>query len=161
MNAQIRAKLAKCQSEMKAWTTCYELYKTDQGNYPPHVNSHAIWQNKFMTTPVAYISTPPLDPFQDKNMDATTTLQWSHGSYHADWFPAVAPERVMQDETMYNMAKRGRILKSDSNFHVGNVYYIWSMGPDRIHAPNSLFDLYEASNGLTSYGDIVLVAGGA
>ena len=25
MNAQIRAKIAKCRSEMKAWETCYEL----------------------------------------------------------------------------------------------------------------------------------------
>ena len=159
MNAQIRAKIAKCNSEMRAWITTYEMYKADNNNYPPHVNSHPFWQNKYITTPVAYISTPPIDPFQDKLMDTTMT-QWSHLSYHADWFPMVDPLRVVEDPNLYAQAKRGKILWQDSNFHVGNVYYIWSMGPDRGHAIKDLFDIYNASNGLTSLGDIVIVAGG-
>jgi type II secretion system protein G len=163
MNAQIRAKIAKCHSEMKAWTTCYELYRFDNSFFPAHVPGHPPWQNKYMTTPIAYISAPPLDPFQD-DVQTATIQQWSHGSYHADYFGAISPNRVIQSESMYNLAKQGRILSDVGGYHVGNVYVIWSMGPDRIHAPSvngtAQFDLYDASNGLTSYGDIVVVAGG-
>lgn len=156
LNAQVRAKVAKCNSEMKVWLNTYEMYRLDCGNYPMHVDGHPLWQNKYMTTPVAYISAPPKDPFQESK-GSQGSLEWSHGSYHADYFPVVSPDRLIQDRTLWNRAKQGRIIAQPSGFHVGTVYYIWSMGPDYIHAPNSLFDIYQASNGLNSYGDIVVV----
>jgi type II secretion system protein G len=155
LNAQVRAKIAKCNSEMKVWLNVYEMYRLDNGNYPPHVNSHALWQNKYMTTPVSYISAPPKDPFQESK-GSQGTLEWSHGSYHADYFPAVSPVRLIQDPAKYSRALQGRLLFDANGFHGGTVYYIWSMGPDYIHAPKDLFDIYETSNGLSSFGDVVV-----
>lgn len=156
LNAQIRAKVAKCESEMNTWVKCYAMYRMDNNIFPPHFDGHPVWQNKPMTTPVAYISSPPMDPFQPEHNSIVGTLEWSHGSYHADYFPAVAPERLIQDPSLYNQAKQGRIMSIPQG-HTGTVYYIWSMGPDLIHAPKSLFDIYQPSNGLVSYGDIVKV----
>ncbi|MGC9329377.1 MAG: hypothetical protein ACP5I1_17210, partial [Candidatus Hinthialibacter sp.] len=98
----------------------------------------------------------PLDPFQQAKGNVQGTLQWSHGSYHADWFPVVSPVRLIQDPNLYSRALQGRIVANVDDHHVGTVYYIWSMGPDLVHAPSGLFDIYQSSNGLTSYGDIVM-----
>lgn len=156
LHAQIRAKIAKCESEMKAWTTVYELYKTDQGFYPPHIPDHPLWQTKFMTTPVSYISSPPQDPFQDKNMEEEVLL-YSWGYYHADFFPVVFPERVLQNPELYALARKGKLLSGGPyTIHTGTVYYIWSMGPDKIL---SKWSIYNVTNGLISNGDIVRVAG--
>lgn len=157
LNAQVRAKIAKCNSEMRAWVDVYAMYKLDNGNFPMHVPGHPPNQNKYMTTPVSYISAPPRDPFQEAKGNVQGTLQWSHGSYHADYFPVVSPNRLIQDPNLYNRALKGRIVANENNHHVGTVYYIWSMGPDYVHAPNSLFDIYNPTNGLNSYGDIVVV----
>jgi len=157
LNAQIRAKVAKCNSEMRAWVDVYAMYRLDNNNFPMHMPGHPYNQNKYMTTPISYISAPPLDPFQNDRLMASSVTQWSHGSYHADFFPVVSPTRLIQDASLYNRALKGKITANVNDHHTGTVYYIWSMGPDQIHAPKDLFDIYEASNGLTSYGDIVVV----
>lgn len=154
LNAQLRAQVAKCQSEMRAFMDAYSMYRFDQGNPPPHCG-HPLNQNHYITTPISYMSYVPRDPFQ-KGAYQVGTLEWSHGEYHVDWFPAVAPERLIQDPNLYSQAKQGRI-QTKGDCHWGNVYYIFSFGPDMIHAPQSLFDIYEPSNGLKSYGDIVRV----
>lgn len=161
LNAQIRAKIAKFESEMRMWLDIYQMYRMDNGQFPPHAPGHPLWQNKYMTTPVSYIGAPPMDPFQAVDTKEASLFQWSHGSYHADYFGSnggVSAKRLIQSEPLYNQALQGRILESTSDgFHYGTVYYIWSMGPDYQHAPKSLFDIYQPSNGLTSYGDIVRV----
>ncbi|MFH1742209.1 MAG: prepilin-type N-terminal cleavage/methylation domain-containing protein [bacterium] len=150
LNAQLRAKIAKCESEMQVWVNAYAMYKMDNGEFPNHA-SHATWQNKFITTPIAYVSSVPRDIFQPKTAPGLGTLEYSHGEYHADWFGAVAPERVIQDPALYALAKQGRI-RSTAFDHVGTVYYIWSFGPDFKHTPDYL---YNPSNGLDSIGDVV------
>ncbi len=157
LNAQVRAKVAKCNSEMRSWLDIYAMYRLDSNSFPPHCPGHPVWQNKYMTTPVAYASSIPVDPFQNERDPNLGTTQWSHGSYHADYFPMVSPNRLIQDPGLYAQAQNGRITWETNGFHSGTVYYIWSMGPDSIHAPNQLFDIYDPSNGLTSYGDIVVV----
>ncbi len=156
LNAQMRAKIAKCEAEMRAFENAYSMYNLDNGGPPPHCG-HSANQNKYLTTPISYVGSIPKDPFQQANTVGLGTIEWSFGEYHADWFPAVAPERLIQDPSLYSQAKQGRLRYNEGDCHAGNVYYIWSFGPDGIHAPSSLFDIYEPTNGLKSYGDIVRV----
>ena len=156
LNAQVRAKIAKCNAEMRSWLDTYTMYKLDHGQFPPHIDGHPVWQNKFMTTPIAYVGAIPRDPFQPEIESIGGTRQWSHGEYHADYFPVVSPMRLIQDAGLYAQALQGRTT-SGPGCHYGNVYYIWSFGPDLIHAPSDLFDIYDSTNGLTSYGDVVRV----
>ncbi len=156
LNAQLRAQIAKCKSEMRSFKDAYSMYELDNGGPPPHCG-HPPNQNKYITTPVAYVSTPPRDPFQKRTGVGLGTLEWSYGEYHADWFPAVSPERLRQDPNLYSQALQGRFKYNSGGCHASNVYYIWSFGPDLIHAPHNLFDIYDTTNGLKSYGDIVTV----
>jgi len=155
LNAQLRAKIAKCESEMNAWVQAYSMYRMDNGEFPNHLSGHAPWQNKFITTPIAYVSSIPRDIFQANTIPTLGTLQYSYGEYHADWFGdgGVAPERLIQNPTLYAQAKQGRV-RSTRFGHVGTVYYIWSFGPDGEHTSEYLFDI---TNGVKSIGDIVRV----
>ncbi len=154
LNAQVRAKVAKCNSEMRSWVDIYAMYRLDSNSFPPHVPGHPRWQNKYMTTPVAYASTIPIDPFQNEKNPNIGTLQYSWGSYHADYFPVVPASRMAMEPSLYAIAQKGRITWNTNSFHSGTVYYIWSMGPDVVHTPN---EIYDPSNGLSSIGDIVVV----
>jgi len=153
LNAQLRAEIAKCNAEMNTWIKVYAMYKMDSNIFPPHFDGHPIWQNKPMTTPISYCSAPPKDPFQTVRSNMLGTTEWSHREYHADYFGAVPAERMINDPALYSQAKQGRIVSIPQG-HVGTVYYIWSMGPDLAHTPDYI---YQATNGLRSIGDIVMI----
>lgn len=66
LNAQVRAKYARCLSDMRACQTALEMYSVDHGKVPP--NSLGGTGNEWgltmrLTTPVAYIASIPKDPF--------------------------------------------------------------------------------------------------
>ena len=156
LNAQLRAKIAKCESEMRSWVNAYSMYRMDNGEFPVHISGHPAWQNKYLTTPVAYVSSVPRDIFQPRVAQSFGgTFEYSHGEYHADWFGdgGVSPDRMKQNPTLYAQAKQGRV-RTVSGGHVGTVYYIWSFGPDFAHTAN---EIYDPSNGLDSLGDIVRI----
>lgn len=153
LNAQVRAQIAKCNSEMRSWLDVYKMYQLDNGIFPPHYG-HFASMNFPMTTPVAYISAPPKDPFQKETAVGIGTLEWSFGSYHADYFGAISPNRMINDPNLFSQAQQGRLINLEGGAHSGTVYYIWSMGPDLSHTPEYI---YQPSNGLRSIGDIVRV----
>ncbi len=76
LNAQTRAKLARCMSDMKALGTAIDLYRQDNNHYPPQHpegrdSSHYVggnlknWARLFpLTAPMAYMSALPADPFK-------------------------------------------------------------------------------------------------
>lgn len=155
LNAQTRSKVAKVRGDMNTFATGMQMYRMDHGYFPPHMPSHPPHQNKYLTTPMAYLGSDPQDPFQSKAVKMNATIiQYSHGGYHVDWFGAVDATRMRDDPALYAQAKQGKLLWSKSSHHVGSVGYFWSMGPDGEHTPDNI---YRASNGMISIGDIVTV----
>ncbi|HQH72242.1 MAG TPA: prepilin-type N-terminal cleavage/methylation domain-containing protein, partial [bacterium] len=68
LNAQIRAKIARVQADIRTLGLAIEMYATDKGDVPPDMNtggfsSYMVNQLKMLTTPVAYMSSFPPDPF--------------------------------------------------------------------------------------------------
>ncbi|MBN2329453.1 MAG: prepilin-type N-terminal cleavage/methylation domain-containing protein [Candidatus Omnitrophica bacterium] len=155
LNAQMRAQIAKCNSEMNTWLKVYAMYRMDNNIFCPHFDGHPIWQNKPMTTPIAYCSAPPKDPFQEVQSNILGTTEWSHREYHADYFGShgIPALRMVNDPSLYAQALQGRTTSVPQGHH-GTVYYIWSMGPDLSHTPDYI---YQTTNGLRSIGDIVAV----
>ncbi|MBD3268242.1 prepilin-type N-terminal cleavage/methylation domain-containing protein [bacterium] len=62
LNAQIRAKVSRSMADQKTLELAILQYLVDNNDNPPH--SHAINQNWWLTTPVAYLSGFLYDPFQ-------------------------------------------------------------------------------------------------
>ncbi|MDP8244176.1 MAG: prepilin-type N-terminal cleavage/methylation domain-containing protein [Candidatus Hinthialibacter antarcticus] len=152
LNAQIRAKVARCVSDMKTLETALEMYQMDAGDYPPYGGQTPNVRRWYvLTSPIAYISSIPIDPFfSDASADA---VQW--GSAY--------------DITLVNAAK------DNYNWDClwGAHYRINAWGPDARNdwggcrqsrdgrqgtfgCPNGIPNFqYQVSNGLVSDGDIV------
>lgn len=154
LNAQIRAKVSRCVSDMKSIETALEMYRMDNNAYPTwrlarvpgsgdyfHPNEIRYYR---MTTPVAYLSSIPRDPFAVQTLEDFSQWGWAY-DYVNGW------------DDKGSWKPNGW----------GHVWRLNSWGPDGINswggqrdgqcnngAPNFL---YQSSNGLTSYGDIVWV----
>ncbi|MGC9329692.1 MAG: type IV pilin protein, partial [Candidatus Hinthialibacter sp.] len=70
LNAQIRAKVARAQSDLRNLEVAAQNYMIDQNNFPwPKLGGNTINVVHELTTPVAYTSTVDLeDPFAPKKM---------------------------------------------------------------------------------------------
>jgi len=152
LNAQVRAKIARCVSDMKSLSTALEMYRMDGNDYPPcskarvvgsgdnfHPNEIRFYR---MTTPVSYISSVPVDPFASQ-ANAADWKQWGFAYDYVNNYGG------------------------DHNSGWGHVWRLNSWGPDNVNGWGGQRDgqcingkpdfVYQASNGLVSKGDIVWV----
>jgi len=147
MNARVKAKVARAYSDIRAIAMANEMYRMDNGFYPTESEDYPYergWMEAGifrLTTPVAYLSSIPADPF------TPSTEKMDH----------VGP-RVYEIGT----GKRG--VKNVA-------YCIFTVGPDGsengIESNNPFFGpqrggqntTYASSNGLVSTGDIYWYGG--
>ncbi len=148
LNAQMKAKIAKVESELRTINEAYTTYKLDNNAWPPHADRCRA-QHKFVTTPVAYLSSSIDDPFQSEH--ETKTWEWFCGQYHAE--PAA-------------VEGAGRIGVAAPEYwqtHRNAAFFTKSVGPDKdgnVVGGQEFFLPYDASNGLISRGTIYRPLGG-
>ncbi|MBI1388478.1 MAG: prepilin-type N-terminal cleavage/methylation domain-containing protein [bacterium] len=177
MNAQIRAKVSRAQSEMRSISTALESFFIDNNGYPPAncadrllmrrqyngvddqtsgmvidiahimIGTGARARRLYLTTPVAYITSLPQDPFRGDGADAGYGYGSNGQSYYilTSWAPDQQDghgESIQElVECQYTGARFGefrRISHRDSKFTLDEM-------------------TYNPSNGITSSGDIVRV----
>ncbi len=142
LNARLKAQIAKVEAEMRAIDEAYSAYRLDNNQYPPHADRCKA-QHKFITTPIAYLSTSLEDPFQTEG--ETRTWEWFCGQYHAE--PAA-------------VEGAGRIGVAAPEYYAQNrtaAFFLKSVGPDQdgsITGGQEYFLPYDISNGLVSKGTI-------
>lgn len=160
LNAQVRAKIARVESDLRSLSVAIESYRLDRNNYPPDwtVTGGGVQDRgfiramHFLTTPVAYMSSVDLaDPFYtgpvgDVGIPAGggySKATYRYFCYKYGWGNAVN--------------------------HVKDGYVILSYGPDKkesygewcgVAGRGKNWDgLYSMTNGLNSIGDIVRTGG--
>ncbi|MFH1743146.1 MAG: prepilin-type N-terminal cleavage/methylation domain-containing protein [bacterium] len=91
LNAQIRAKVARAQADMKAMENALAMYRLDHGRYIPVVyyqyrgDKWIVGQRELyrhLTTPVAYLTEIPYDPFEPDYVRGWGSKSGSAGSEH-------------------------------------------------------------------------------
>ncbi len=151
LNAQVRAKVARCTSDMKTLETALEMYRLDNNDYPPWHEARAPGRGDYthpneirfyrLTTPVSFLSSIPKDPFATyANPSDFETWGWAYDYVNS-----------------YDNPNQGW----------GHVWRINSWGPDTVNSwggqrdgecPNGVPNfVYQTTNGLNSYGDIIWV----
>ncbi|HQO34127.1 MAG TPA: hypothetical protein PLG59_05670, partial [bacterium] len=159
-------------SNMKALGSATMAYQTDHGVFPLHDHTYNC---RGLTTPVAYIARVPFDIFQQEGYDPKdpmnarrTRLSSNASTIHPEPFyvtlsgdaaygqlsvdktyspwPGLCA-RFAQDPVQYDKAR--------GTYPHGR--YFVSLGPDYTHDYNPP-GVYNPSNGLISYGDIIKVA---
>ncbi|MBX7247190.1 MAG: type II secretion system GspH family protein [Candidatus Sumerlaeaceae bacterium] len=110
--AQIRSKVSRARSDMRSLVTALESYAVDQNQYPPTLQLFGGRPApEVFTTPVAYITSIPFDPFKPtedevlrryeyhnvKQMVALNTPGWPPNDInrYGDWrFASFGPMKV-------------------------------------------------------------------
>lgn len=166
LNAQVRAKVSRVQSEMRSFSTALESYHVDHGIYcyplldqyidkaGIHTQSHIVKALIELTTPVAYMANVDYpDPFFKTGEGFWIVGVPAYSSY-----------------TYVNF--KGRWVKGFASDIYVDAFALASFGPDkqdsggiwpvieqiRSHKINGVH-IYDASNGTVSRGDIVFYGG--
>jgi type II secretion system protein G len=166
LEAQTRAKVSRAKTDMRSIATALESYRVDTNRYPlvgvPGLPTFADLLVPFsrrlsaITTPVAYISSLPRDPF-------AVIGQIEQG------FPFSDPSYVYAPGNLYF----GNLASFDNETFRHSVFSVASRGPDRViffgnycmaHpvavANNrQLTGAYDPTNGTISEGDIFRLGG--
>lgn len=169
LNAQLRAKVARCKSDLRSIGMALEQYNLDNGYYPP--GNHIF----LLSTPIAYLSSIPKDVFpppQRKDSgqpEAIAKWTWYRyliiekgqsgvGHYVCGDYWAYFPPFLMRNEAMSKASREGCPARA----------YTKSFGPNagtqglwQGAANGDDFTLrYDPSNGLVSIGDIAVFVPG-
>jgi type II secretion system protein G len=159
---QTRAKVARVKSDMRNIATALEAYCVDEGTYPASRMAGGIYHYaESLTTPIAYLTSVPIDPFGEN-------IGVQSGTYHLLRFE-------------YGAGKEGSHVSQYDNYP-NDVWLLDSAGPDGIedtHTSRNPFNtlsfpwmwadasyesqvlaiVYDPTNGTTSRGQIQRTGG--
>lgn len=158
LNAQIRAKLARVESDMKSLATALSMYKMDNGHAPRDNFPNHGWFYSYalLTSPVAYMSSVIPDVFQAEDVLAGSADHRIGGpngpltyDYGTDVFHGYTGAARNPNHAWYKAWR-------NSEWKIG------SCGPNKKYNENWYFSgggwltgaFYDSSNGLISDGDI-------
>jgi type II secretion system protein G len=146
LNAQTRAKVARCYSDMRSIGTAFEMYNMDNNAYPFFGGN--LWYSNIiypkLTSPIAYMSSIPTDPFVIKDDPQRPA---DHGHFYPGW-------------NIYEVVKAGSTWGGPPVLQAvrsGARMLTVSSGPDKkedIASQTTGLFSYHPSNGLVSGGDI-------
>jgi type II secretion system protein G len=160
LEAQTRAKVSRAKADLRTIAIGLELYVTDFGVYPPNDGAFAYAVTPiYITTPVAYVSDRPQDPFARYVKVPGFPEDARYYSYHRIVSPDEADPVLDPPDAIDGV-----------NIRALERYGAWnqaSIGPDLLYAdgnddptlssPPYSFDVpYDATNGTVSFGNIIM-----
>ena len=180
LNAQTRAKIARVRSDLRAVSVALESYQIDASRFPwPLVSGNHILVVRELTTPVAYLSSLEFeDPFVPREQfEALQSRTQTHVfpsyvyvSYRGRWGQTGCAARygvsIGACPNGYGLTSIGPDVSDSGGVHWalemllrnGEVTQGNAVVQPGMHANDRL---YNASNGLHSFGDIIRSGGGA
>lgn len=157
MNAQTRAKIARAQSDIRTIVQAIRMYSLDRNFYPVKTGN---MDERYipLTTPVSYMSSVPLDPFNKTPKETgfgKKDLSNPKGNY--DYWTRYWANQSKIDGTYWNAQIAFPANKFEWQLRgfgptaewIGDLVY--PVG----HEKAGLYIDYEPSNGLLSKGNIV------
>jgi type II secretion system protein G len=185
LEAQVRSKVARVSTDIRAIVTALETYHVDNNKYPPSINPQTsstyvprVRSYKPLTTPVAYLTSGVQDVFNTNEgvpagfsaRDQHVLVYWS-----SDFLVRYAPNGIDGSPNFDQTPRTALILQNypqyvaqgGSNRYIGpdKLYLVLSYGPDQAFDVNKLpgfpqpIQPYDPSNGTISDGDVVRFRG--
>lgn len=146
LEAQIRSKVALAKNDLRTIATALETYHVDNGRYPETYITPRWQRFQCLTTPVAYMTRVPRDPFEHR-WDLDNYIDWAprHFAYKMGATPLQTPQR-------YAISSNGPDLDEDSVPIKAYPGFSWAvfLGLD----PDYDYMIYDPTNGTVSSGDI-------
>ncbi len=165
LEAQTRAKVSRARADMRTEATALETYRIDYNRFPRPVEAFVDTPNWYhfaapewhehmpsiMTTPVAYLSSLPLDPFKPKVASHREWLKPFEGRHYYS-----STEYLLKRLPTYWLYLLQRQLAGE--------YVFFSYGPDQSYyneppggtpKTEGQYIDYDATNGTVSRGNII------
>jgi len=168
LEAQTRSKVSRAKADMRSDITALESYRVDNNTYPQDgddpetmVSFDSRERLRVLTTPIAYLTALPFDPFNSLKPIAPDNAQ--------DW-PAIALQALCPGDppypylyNTYGQFKEGYtamgIWQPADAGHPDN-FSLTGLGPDRkFDSVLGTMLQYDPTNGTVSAGDIVMSGG--
>lgn len=161
LEAQVRAKVSRTQSDLRTLVVGLESYRTDTNRLPPVVSQADTLTGRLspLTTPVSFLTTIPSDPFWVyKTSPSLFVLGGKDPAY------AYAPGNLRPGSNVFNAPEYRNQLYSlagrgpDSLFQVGGYCMAH---PDSLKDDLHILNSYDPTNGTVSPGDILRLGQGS
>lgn len=159
LEAQTRAKVSRAKDDLRSLATALESYRVDTNHYPlaMFIPPNVVYLEdrwKFITTPVAYITSIPPDPFGD--MDVERSYPGTPWKYRTFDFVVKVDVLPPNNDAFFDFLH--------STYGKKALWYAASQGPNlvpELTISSSLAGLpYDPTNGTVSGGDIVRIGPG-
>ena len=162
LEAQVRSRVSRCQAEMRSLTNGLEAYCVDNQNYPPmylggspplYIGGRQMSRLERLTrltTPVAYITTVPLDVF-DLALVNIPVVQRVYPYWDIDYADARKASATGQFRYLpEELSNKGRWALMgagpDQDYEAATGLYGW--------ANDNYLNHYDPTNGTISNGDV-------
>ncbi len=141
LNAQMRATVARMETDMKALGDALNMYRIDNNSYFRQQGGNPYMELRPLTTPINYIATIPHDPFRSKKVTPIYSSKTENYDYSS--FPSDYPK----DGSIDHWILHGLGPDTDEDIWGGSI------GPNSPQGFKT--QLYNPSNGLVSSGDVL------
>ncbi len=152
LNAQVRAKIARTLSDMKAVVHGFALYQLDNGDWVPDydgigmgLGGSELRTYMALTTPVSYLSSIPLDVWV--NQEQFRGIQGKTERFYEYYGYKSGSENRLRIANRYNI---GYVMRS-----IGPDYALQWGGDFQSIGERKRWYAYDISNGVTSTGDFI------
>ncbi len=151
LQAQLKAKIARVEGDLRAMKTAIEMYRLDNSGYPPACTLETVGGVQFRAgeifAPVEYANVPAVDPFNTQEGSRTSTFASREYFYlnhdqTCGWPSTILTWTIENSQTSREDAE----------------YLISSQGPDNLSEiqDRRVSPIFDATNGLISQGDIIV-----
>ncbi len=155
LEAQTRSKVSRAKADLRSVAVAIESYSVDNNKYPLVTGSEGTLEKRYspITTPVAYITSIPVDPFGAD----LGGLSYITPPYRYRLYDFVTDTH---DPTRVTFFVRGDGKGFCQVNNVSCKWYNYSQGPDKksgLANPDptgNFFVIYDPTNGTISDGDI-------
>jgi prepilin-type N-terminal cleavage/methylation domain-containing protein len=151
LQAQLRAKIARVEGDLRAMKTAIEMYRLDHSGYPPACTLEIMGDVQFRAgeifQPVAYANVPAVDPFNTEEGSRSSTFASKEYFY------------LNHDATCgWPITLLNWVLTNSGGVRDHAEYMVSSQGPDNLSEVQDqrVSPIYDVTNGLISQGDIVV-----
>ncbi len=157
LEAQVRSKVTRTKADMRTIAQAIEIYRMDNNEWPVdwdcgrYGGCYTDSEIRFfahMTTPIAYLSTVPFDPFLDKGLFrrlGALDRDKEFPCFQINGFQkresALRRQDWLDKNIWYSMTSPGPDIRDD---------FLWSY----VGLPTQVNYLYDATNGTKSSGDL-------
>ena len=173
LEAQVRAKISRSDVDIRSLATALESYAVDHSKYPPRMGDGTVWGWSIealfrLTTPVAFLSSLPRDPFNDATVDQLDresggfsyydrgssdpfgVITWAGTESYFDWAHGPLPGADSPSSKEWMLKGFGPDRGNNWDFIDEDLHE----DPPLENTPHDQKLVYDSTNGTISYGDV-------